>query len=166
MKRFFQGASTAAALLVLIGSGCGVESGSLVGKGCDTAADCPPELVCVYARTGPMRTCEVLSGPEHGDTAPRVTGPVYWCDGGVSEIMNKHCVSCHSGTTQSFPGFRLDTYEDADGLQGAKSKMDRIKAKMLDTPSMPPTYIEVRPTSDELAQVRAWIAADGPLCAP
>ncbi len=168
MKRLLLSASRAAVLFVFAGSGCLLDGGSLAGKSCETVNDCPPELVCVFARPGQGRTCEALSGPEHGDTSEKTeTGPAYWCgDDGIAQILTTYCAGCHGETVQSGGAFRLDRYEDADGLEGAFAKLERIKARALDQPRTMPLAGSPAPTSEELSKLHAWIRNGGPLCTP
>ncbi len=57
----------------------------------------------------------------------------------VLPLLDDHCNLCHgTDTNRGAPGdFRLDTYDDADGIRGALSMASEILGE-IDSGSMPP----------------------------
>jgi hypothetical protein len=158
-------------LLVTVGlsavvGACMVSVSDFAGKACETADDCPEPYLCVAARPGAGRTCEVLAGPAIADPDEN-TGPVPTYCQEIQPILAANCVStCHGADTSTgTPGFRLDYYEpDGGGLPpGARAKADRIKARAADFKTMPPPG-HPAPSDAERALLSRWARGGAPLC--
>jgi hypothetical protein len=143
-----------------------VSVSDFAGKSCETASDCPEPYLCVAARPGAGRTCEVLAGPSVGD--PSETGPVPQYCGDIQPILAANCVStCHGAdNTNGTTGFRLDYYEPEgeDLPPGARAKADRIKARAADFRTMPPPGHPVQPSEAERALLSRWARGGAPFC--
>jgi hypothetical protein len=146
-------------------AGCTLDGGGMAGKTCQTASDCPQDLVCVQARPGQGRTCEALALPPEADIQPRVDFPPQYFCADIGPLLTQYCGTCH-GADRSGSGnlpFRLDVYADDGSLKGAHSMSDRILARVITLGDMPPAS-SPQPTADEKAKIQAWIQADAPDC--
>jgi hypothetical protein len=160
-------AALMAAALGLTMAGCTLDGGGLAGKTCQSASDCPQDLVCVQARPGQGRTCEALALPPQADIQPPIDVPAQYFCADIGPLLTQYCGACH-GADRSGSGnlpFRLDVYADAqDGsLKGAHSMSDRILARLIQIGDMPPAS-SPQPTADDKAKIQAWIQADAPEC--
>ncbi|MET0402640.1 MAG: hypothetical protein ABW123_09565 [Cystobacter sp.] len=148
-----------------VGPGCTIEAPDFSGKSCMTTADCPVPHTCVAARPGAGRTCEILRGPDSAE--PPADGPVpTWC-ADVQPVMAASCVSaCHGSpeTGNVRPGFRLDVYETAGGVLGARDMAARIRERAVVQRTMPPPG-GVEPTEAQRALLERWATGGTPLCA-
>ena len=63
-------------LCAAVGGACAIDGVDFAGKTCEAAQDCPDPYVCVAARAGAGRTCEVLGGPTLSDAGGPDGGPV------------------------------------------------------------------------------------------
>jgi hypothetical protein len=163
MKRAFTSVCLAAALIV----GCVVSVSDFAGKSCEIAEDCPEPYVCVAARPGAGRTCEVLGLPDiEGEGPDQGPVPTYCAD--IQPILAANCISsCHGDVTTGSgrSDFRLDYYEPAvSGPNGAKAMAPRIKVRATDFKDMPPQG-NPEPTAAERALIGRWAAGGAPLCA-
>src|SRR5512140_3249320 len=93
MKRAVLSVGVAAVVTVV---GCVVSVSDFAGKSCETVADCPDPYVCVAARPGAGRTCEVMALPDVLDAGSTPQGPVpTWC-ADVQPLLANYCLqSCH-----------------------------------------------------------------------
>jgi len=168
VKRLF----LSAALCLGAVAACTLDVTDFTGKKCESAGDCPDTHVCVSARPGQGRTCEVLGLPGLSDGGEVDAGPVpTWCED-VQPLLAASCVSsCHgedrSGSNDS--PFRLDYYApdagDAGELPGAQSKAERIRQRAAISRDMPPSGSDVPfPTEEERALLARWAAGGAPLC--
>lgn len=148
---------------------CTIDVADFTGKKCDVVGDCPDTHVCVAARPGEGRTCEVLGLPGISDGGEEDAGPVpTWC-ADIQPIMAASCVSsCHGVDTRDSnqTSFRLDYYApDAGGLPGAQAKAERIRQRASVTQDMPPSPSTVPlPTAEQRALIARWAAGGAPLC--
>jgi hypothetical protein len=164
MKRAVGSVLLSAAVAVV---GCVVSVSDFAGKTCEVADDCPEPYVCVAARPGSVRTCEVLGLPEVADGGGGGGGPVPTYCADIQPILMANCVaSCH-GADNSGSGrtdFRLDYYEpDAGQPRGAKVMALRIKQRAFDFQDMPPPG-NPEPTSAERTLLSLWAVGGAPLC--
>lgn len=93
--------------------------------------------------------------------------PPRWCKD-VQPIRAASCVAnCHGAETYNsgHAGFRLDDYVAEDGgVPGAKSQALRTLVRAVNATSMPPSYFNPKPTSEERELLGRWIAAGAPYC--
>ncbi|MBZ4416368.1 hypothetical protein [Myxococcus sp. RHSTA-1-4] len=162
MKRLLASAS----LSVCAALACTIEVADFTGKKCESASDCPEPYVCVAARPGEGRTCEVLGLPGTRDVN---AGPVpTWC-ADIEPILAASCVSsCHGADTSGSGNstFRLDYYApDAGGVPGARAKAERIRQRASVFQDMPPPEGSVPiPTAEQRALIARWAEGGAPLC--
>jgi hypothetical protein len=163
MKRAVVSLSISAAVAFV---SCVVSVSDFAGKSCEVAEDCPDEYVCVAARPGAGRTCEVLGLPGLADAGGPPPGPVpTWCRE-VQPLMNSYCTSnCHgvdnSGSRQT--GFRLDTYESTGSVKGAMEMAPRVEVRATRFKDMPPVGNPM-PTEEERQLLGSWAAGGAPFC--
>lgn len=153
-------------LCAVVGAACVIDVNDFAGKTCETAGDCPDPYVCVAARAGAGRTCEVLGRPALSDAGDPNAGPVPTYCKDIQPILAANCTSsCHGADhTNGLTGFRLDYYApDGGGEPGARDKADRIKARAFDFPSMPPSG-NPQPSAAERALLARWVVGGAPLC--
>jgi hypothetical protein len=152
--------------LVLVG--CVVPVSDFAGKTCETAADCPDSYVCVAARPGAGRTCEVLGLPELADAGGPAPGPVpTWC-ADVQPLLATYCISSCHGTVHTGSGrtdFQLDIYEGNGSVMGAKDMAPRIEKRAYEFRDMPPVG-NPAPTSEEREVIGRWAQGGAPFCNP
>lgn len=164
MKRAVASVSVSAAVAI---AACSVSVGDFAGKSCEIAEDCPDSYVCVAARPGAGRTCEVLGLPEIEDGGTTQPGPVpTWC-ADVQPLLTQYCVSsCHGPVTTGSgkTDFRLDYYSPDAGLPpGAFQMAARIDARAVRLQDMPP-FGQPAPTAAERALIGRWATGGAPLC--
>ncbi|HEX8698043.1 MAG TPA: hypothetical protein VF815_04355 [Myxococcaceae bacterium] len=160
-------AVTSVCLAAVAVVGCIVSVSDFAGKTCEVAADCPEPYVCVAARPGAGRTCEVLRLPEVADGGGGGPVPTYCAD--IGPILLANCVSgCHG---EDFSGsnrddFRLDYYEPpaAGQVKGAKAMATRIRLRAFEFQDMPPPGTLPEPTAAERALLARWAEGGAPLC--
>ncbi len=152
-------------LCATVGAACVIDVNDFSGKTCETASDCPDPYVCVAARAGAGRTCEVLGRPALSDGGDPNAGPVPTYCQDIQPILAATCVSsCHGADhTNGQPGFRLDYYAADGGEPGAFSKAERIKARASDFKTMPPPGYPA-PSNEERALLARWAVGGAPLC--
>ena len=84
----------------------------------------------------------------------------------AAALMARECTSCHG--VPPVPGspatFRLDSFDDAEGIRGLKSLAERVRVRM-EARTMPPPGTG-RVTDDEIRQVAEWVHAGAPLGSP
>lgn len=153
-----------AAVVAIVG--CAVSVSDFAGKSCEVAEDCPDSYVCVAARPGAGRTCEVLALPEVADAGGPGPGPVpTWC-ADVQPLLATYCLaSCH-GTVHTGSGrtdFQLDIYESNGSIKGAKEMAPRIDVRAAKFKDMPPVG-NPAPTADERAIIGQWAENGAPFC--
>ena len=148
---------------------CEIDVQSAVGKECQTANDCPRDLVCVAAGRippgafQPVKTCEALAVPPIGNFEPEDAGVAFWCTD-VQPLMELHCLACHGvPPAGGAPAtFQLAEYEANDaGIPGARTQAERIYFRTVVTRDMPPTY--VLPEEDQRT-ITAWYFSGAPFC--
>ncbi|MBM7115904.1 hypothetical protein [Archangium primigenium] len=153
---------------VVGGVGCLVAESGGTASPCTADSDCPSTHRCV-AMSAEASVCELVYPPpvsSAGDAGTPDAGPVpTWCTD-VQPLMNRNCVSsCHGEVTSGSgkTGFRLDRYETAGAVAGAKDMAERIKVRGVEQRSMPPSgpYF----TATEQTVLLRWIAAGTPECA-
>lgn len=163
MKRAVASLSIAVAVTFV---GCVVSVSDFAGKSCEVAEDCPDGFVCVAARPGAGRTCEVLGLPDIADAGGPAPGPVpTWCKD-VQPLLNTYCTSnCHGAdhTRSGQTGFQLDMYESAGSIKGAMEMAPRIEVRAARFKDMPPVG-EPMPTEDERKLIGSWAAGGAPFC--
>ena len=103
-----------------------------------------------------------LGCPGLGDSDPpslidEVPEMPTWSD--VKPVLDLYCNECHSvPSTQSAPSYlRLDSCEDQDGVQGAKSQAMRIDARSGTGDTMPPSSFAYQPTENERILLKRWV---------
>jgi len=147
-------------------AGCAVSVGDFAGKSCEVAEDCPDEYVCVAARSGLGRTCEVLGLPGIVDAGGPPPGPVpTWCRD-VQPLMNSYCTSnCHGvdNSRSGQTGFQLDIYESAGSVKGAMEMAPRIEVRAVRFKDMPPVGNPM-PTEEERKLIGSWATGGAPFC--
>ncbi|MBL8952351.1 MAG: hypothetical protein JNK82_16345, partial [Myxococcaceae bacterium] len=92
----------------------------------------------------------------------------------IRPILELNCLgTCHGdqmGYPNSPPDFRLDYWEPGpqhrrpdggEGLPGIKAKVDRIKARIFDQPTMPPNDFGIAPSAAQRSLVNRWVAKFG-----
>jgi cytochrome c553 len=81
----------------------------------------------------------------------------------VETLMARECTSCHGvpATAGSPATFRLDTYDDVDGMRGLKSLAERVRVRM-EARTMPPSGTGLV-TDDEIRKIAEWVAAGAPV---
>ena len=148
-----------------LGTACSIEAPDFSGKSCDVAADCPETHVCVAARPGAGRTCELLQPP--GVLVPEDVGPVpTWCKD-IQPVMQASCVSsCHGEVTggSGRADFRLDVYDATGNVAGAKQMAARIQDRGFTQRSMPPSYYTPQPSDEQRTLLDRWVRGGMPLC--
>src|SRR5512140_682246 len=101
MKRAVLSVGVAAVVTVV---GCVVSVTDFAGKSCETTADCPDPYVCVAARAGAGRTCEVMALPDVVDAGGPPTGPVpTWC-ADVQPLLAQYCLQSCPGAVRTVSG--------------------------------------------------------------
>jgi hypothetical protein len=164
MKRAVASVSISATVAIV---GCVVSVSDFAGKSCERAEDCPEPYVCVAARPGAGRTCEVLGLPDIADGGGTEPGPVPTYCADIQPILAAHCISsCHGAvnTSSGRADFRLDYYEpDAGQPMGAKDMAARIKARAADSRDMPPLG-NPAPTAAERTLIGRWVTGGAPFC--
>lgn len=148
-------------------AGCAVDIGSFSGKTCDTITDCPVPYTCVPVRAGMGRTCELLA-PPNPTVASEDAGVVYYCEpGGVKDILDAYCASCHSNppTGNAPNNLRLDLYGTYGGLAGAGQMAPRVKARASETRDMPPLGAPSTPDELQRRRLRDWANSGARYCA-
>lgn len=164
MKRAVASVSISVAVTLVA---CAVSVSDFAGKSCEVAEDCPDGYTCVAARPGAGRTCEVLRLPEWEDAGTPPVGPVPTYCQDVRPLLDAYCTaSCHGAVTTGSgkTEFRLDYYEGEAGQPvGAKEMAPRIKARALDTRTMPPPN-NPAPTEEERKILGSWAAGGAPFC--
>ena len=165
MKRAVISVGVAAVVTVV---GCVVSVSDFAGKSCESVADCPDPYVCVAARAGAGRTCEVMALPDVVDAGGPPTGPVpTWC-ADVQPLLSQYCLqSCHGAvrTVSGHPEFRLDMYETDAGIKGAMEMAPRIDVRAAKFKDMPPVG-QPAPTAGERAIIGQWAEGGAPFCNP
>ncbi|MBX5483252.1 MAG: hypothetical protein IRZ16_15630 [Myxococcaceae bacterium] len=143
---------------------CTIEVDGAVGKECETAFDCPDDLVCVQARAGVGKTCEALAGPSVGTFETEDAGVVFYCDG-AKTVLDTFCISCHTvPPAGNAPAtFRLDAYESDGGVLGAKDMAQRVYLRAAVTHDMPPPPDMPIPAADQ-AILAAWFKSGAQFC--
>ncbi|MBN1204487.1 MAG: hypothetical protein JXB05_06150 [Myxococcaceae bacterium] len=164
MKRAVFSVCVSAALVVV---GCVVSVADFAGKSCEIAEDCPDSYVCVSARPGAGRTCEVLGLPDISDGGEPPQGPVpTWC-ADIQPLMATYCLSnCHGPETTNSgrDGFRLDFYNSDGGTQvGALEMAPTIDLRVVRFQNMPPLG-QPAPTPQERALIGRWATGGAPFC--
>lgn len=165
MKRLLASASLSVCAVLA----CTIEVADFTGKKCESASDCPEPYVCVAARAGEGRTCEVLGLPGTFDPGDVDAGPVpTWC-ADIQPILAASCVSsCHGADSSGSnnPFFRLDYYApDGGGVPGAQARAERIRQRASVFQDMPPAGSSVpRPTAEQRALIARWAEGGAPLC--
>ncbi len=166
---------------LLLVTGCIVGPDNLVGQDCLVDGDCPDGLECVRITNPDAGFCLAPGfdvdpkGPGPGTTLPDgadggSTGSVdpgngpFYCDD-IKPILDTYCSSCHgSPPAGGAPAtFRLDVFETVGSTPGAGAKAARVKARAVDSKTMPPPS-SPQPTSAELALLSAWAQAGAPEC--
>lgn len=120
--------------------------------------------------------CEVRFPPEPGGISIDGGGPVIpdagpppdYCTE-IKPIIDLYCLGTCHGSQMQYPGnptdFRLDYWEPRDehrlpdggpGLPGVKSKVERIKVRIYDEPTMPPSDFGISPSAANRRLVRDW----------
>jgi hypothetical protein len=163
MKRAVASVTVAAVVAIV---SCTVSVSDFAGKSCEIAEDCPDPYVCVAARPGTGRTCEVLGLPDVADAGGPAPGPVpTWC-ADVQPILSTYCTSnCH-GATHDRSGrtdFQLDMYDSDGGLKGAREMAPRIDVRAAKFKDMPPVT-EPAPTAEQRAIIGQWAEGGAPFC--
>lgn len=141
------------AFVVMAACGCAVDNTEPVGQPCTSSSECTQSgYACLPdpALDGGS-TCQlVFPRPVPTDGGTPDAGPpptVFYC-GAVQNALTTYCANCHGvdrSQASNLP-FRLDVYEDLDGgsvaggIDGAKTKADRVKVRLTDPlyPPMPP----------------------------
>ncbi|MCI0571882.1 MAG: hypothetical protein L0Y66_14105 [Myxococcaceae bacterium] len=178
--------SLAALLLAL--AGCAPLDAT--GRRCTDATQCPIGMACVAEAPGEAGVCGFSTGtldgaPGEGPGSVPGTGtdgqtpgtppppviapppgssaPTYCME--VKPILDRSCGGCHgSSPSGGAPStFRLDSYADAGGVQGAAAKALRIKARAAVQQTMPPAGAPA-PTQEERGLLAAWVDAGAPEC--
>jgi hypothetical protein len=153
-----------AGLVVIVG--CMVSVSDFAGKSCETAADCPDPYVCVAARPGAGRTCEVLGLPDFADAGGPAPGPVpTWC-ADVQPILTTYCISSCHGAVHTGSGrtdFQLDMYEANGDIKGAKDMAPRIDVRAYRFKDMPPAG-NPAPSAEEREVLGRWAQGGAPFC--
>lgn len=175
------------AVLLLAFAGCAPLDAT--GRRCADASECPIGMACVAPAPGEAGVCSFGTGSAETPGAAPGSGPGAPADGQppapqpsppvapppgtsaptyckeVKPILDRTCGGCHgSPPSGGAPGtFRLDTYADAGGVQGAGAKALRIKARAVVQQSMPPVGAPA-PTPEELGLLAAWVDAGAPEC--
>lgn len=146
--------------------GCVVPVSDFAGKSCETAEDCPDSYVCVAARPGAGRTCEVLGLPGFADAGGPAPGPVpTWCED-VQPVLTAYCISSCHGAVQTGSGrtdFKLDIYEGSGGIMGAKDMAPRIDVRAFRFRDMPPVG-NPAPSDEEREVLGRWAQGGAPFC--
>ena len=172
------------AVMVVAAAGCFIAAHDDTGIGCKLDEDCKhtgyicvsptvwPQTPCADAEEGCV--CEIKFPPDIGGTdggggfdgGPEFDGGTWCAD--VQPLFNRSCIgTCHNDNPV-YPGapkgFRLDSYADIGSVQGVRSKIDRVKARNVDTRDMPPvTELLAFPFSnDERNVVFNWFRAGYP----
>ncbi|AKJ03052.1 hypothetical protein ATI61_113240 [Archangium gephyra] len=152
----------------LAASGCFLAENAGPGHPCSDDSECPASYRCVTV-SADQRSCEVVypPAPLETDAGSVDAGPVpTWCQD-IRPIMAASCVaSCHGADTSGSKrtDFRLDQYAAIGGVNGARDLAARIKARAVDTQTMPPPG-NPAPSATERELLRRWIAGGTPLCA-
>jgi hypothetical protein len=157
-----------AALLAasLAGSGCILGVLDYDGKSCDSAVDCPNPYSCLRRADG-ERAC-YLADPPGGDGGVEIVlvTPDYCHD--AKPVLDQFCLSsCHnpnhagSGRTD----FRLDYYELAGGVPGAKAKASTIRGRVYVSRDMPPVT-SPQPSDAQRKLLADWAQGGAVECRP
>lgn len=138
-----------------------------------------PQRGCGEAEEGCL--CEIRFPPDPGGIGFDGGGPVQpdagpppdYCTE-IKPILELNCLGTCHGNQMQYPNsptdFRLDYWEPGaahrlpdggPGLPGVKTKIDRIKARMVDEKTMPPGDFGIFPTATNIALVNKWVTKFG-----
>jgi hypothetical protein len=146
------------AAMVVAAAGCFIATKDGTGAGCAVNDDCGATgYVCVSSAVWPQKACaeneegclcEIKFPPDIGasdgggsfDGGPDFDGGTWCAD--IKFLFNRSCIgTCHNDNPvypNAPKGFRLDSYRDIGPNLGVQSKIDRVKARNVDTRDMPP----------------------------
>jgi hypothetical protein len=156
-------------LAALAAASCVIEPQDTAGKACVSSSDCDPAYRCSPDLNGERR-CLVVFPPEDerdagGTPAPNDAGDIaYWCSE-IEPIMNAYCAECHvPGGASNITFFRLDRYDSAGTVLGARAMADRIYERTVRFRDMPPIGAPQFPSLDERGRVAVWVDGGAPFC--
>ncbi len=162
-NRPLQLALVTVAAAAAVAMGCVVEVDPFSGKLCETSRDCPDEYVCVIARLGASRTCEIPPPLLLEQSNVTVDGGDFYC-GDVQKALLGYCVSCHGETPKNEApnDLRLDYFEEDGGLPGAFELRGRIRERLRQRTMPPRGYAQ--PNFYERSILVKWGAGPGHFC--
>jgi hypothetical protein len=144
--------ATAALLL-----SCLIDPEDLLGQRCTKDADCAFWQRCASTADAGLTCVSTVDGLTGTDTP-------YFCND-IGPLLQRECATCHNALDSAQQHFSVDLYHADGGVRGVYEMAERIKIRVSDQRTMPPSTSTPQPTDVERARVAAWVAAGAPYCA-